>query len=404
MPDLSSWFVSKSQDYQLNKKVNLSSLKNLISKLSIKPPKKIISITGTNGKGSTAFLINQVLSKKYKVGYYSSPHLVRPNERIIIKNKYASDSSIKESFKIIEEINNKELNFYQLFSLAAFNLFSKNDLDVWILEAGIGGRLDPINCFDADISIITNLALDHEEILGDDLEKIGYEKSGILRKKQSLVYGDNFIPKSISKKIDELKVNFLQNKKDFFLKKENNFYEWNNIKIENCNIHSNSLALGLQTIELIDETLINDSLFKLKSPIFKGRCHLIGNKFLVDVAHNENAAIHLRNFIKSNNLNNRKIYAVFSCSHNKNIEDIIKPFIDIVSSWAIPKINNDRLASQIHLKSLFKEKFNIEISLHKSLKESLDLYNKNEENPLILIFGSFYLAGEFYKEETGLNV
>ena len=124
----------------------------------------------------------------------------------------------------------------------------------------------------------------------------------------------------------------------------------------------------------------------------------------MDVAHNENAAIHLRNFIKSNNLNNRNIYAIFSCSHNKNIEAIIRPFIDMVSSWAIPKINNDRLASQIHLKSLFKEKFNIEISLHKSLKESLDLYNKNEENPLILIFGSFYLAGEFYKEETGLNV
>ena len=117
MPDLSSWFVSKSHEYQLNKKVDLSSLKNLISKLSIKPPKKIISITGTNGKGSTAFLINQVLSKKYKVGYYSSPHLVRPNERIIIKNKYASDSLIKESFNIIEEINNKELNFYQLLFL-----------------------------------------------------------------------------------------------------------------------------------------------------------------------------------------------------------------------------------------------------------------------------------------------
>lgn len=216
MPDLSSWFVSKSHEYQLNKKVDLSSLKNLISKLSIKPPKKIISITGTNGKGSTAFLINQVLSKKYKVGYYSSPHLVRPNERIIIKNKYASDSLIKESFNIIEEINNKELNFYQLFSLAAFNLFSENDLDVWILEAGIGGRLDPINCFDADISIITNLALDHEEILGDDLEKIGYEKSGILRKKQSLVYGDNFIPKSISKKIDKLKINFFKIRKTFF--------------------------------------------------------------------------------------------------------------------------------------------------------------------------------------------
>lgn len=404
MSDLNSWFVSKSQEYQLNKKVDLSILKDLIYRLSIKPPKKIISIAGTNGKGSTGFLINQILSKKYKVGLYSSPHFIDPNERIIINSSKISDASIKDSFNLVEKINKNELNFYQLFSLAAFNIFSQSDLDIWVLEAGIGGRLDPINCFDADISIITNIAFDHENILGNNLEKIALEKAGIIRKDKFLLFGEDPLPDSIKEKVVNLNTKLLKNKKDFFLVEKDNKYEWNGINIGKSEIHPNSLALALQAIYLIDKNVPVKSLNLNEHPGMKGRCHLIGNKYLIDVAHNNNASLNLKDFIIKNKLSRNKIFAIFHCSKDKDILKIAEPLDDLVSFWSIPIINNKRLYPEKFIAKTLLKKLGAEVKVSNSISDSINYLNKEDSESLILIFGSFYLAGEFYKVRSDLNV
>ena len=296
---VNNWLNKKVKEYN-QEKIDLSILKDLILDLEISVPKKIISIVGTNGKGSTANLISKILKdNSYSVGLYTSPHLINYNERIDINRININDEALKEYFlKIEKKINTRKLNFYQMLSLTAFKYFSDNKLDIWVLEAGLGGRLDPINCFDADLSIITNISLDHQEILGSDTDSIGKEKAGILRNNQKLIFGAKKIPESVIKMINSLNVDL---------------YKIDNQDLEeDLHINKNAVKIATKAIELIDPKISEKNIFNsIRNTKILGRCDLINNEFLVDVAHNEDAIKNLKSFIKSRSLDEDGIAAIF---------------------------------------------------------------------------------------------
>ena len=362
---------------------SFSKLKKAVSELKLNKPSQIISVTGTNGKGSTLEILSQVLSNNdYKVGLFTSPHLIKFNERIKINNRAVSDKEIIETFKKLENLSDyKSFNFFQLLALACFVIFSNRTLDIWLLEVGLGGRLDPVNCFDADVSVITKIALDHEEILGKGREKIGKEKAGIIRSDQVFIYGEGLIPNSVKKVVDKLNPNF---------------YKVDNSSLELENFHSNSVGIAKKILDVkFKEINSLNEIKKLKGNLNYGRCHKLRKNFIVDASHNNDSVKNLQKFI-SNNHHNSQIIAIFTCNESKKIEDLCVPMMDIVNEWYVPELDSNRVKSSSLINKYLLSKGKI-VNLGYDLSQLKEKIDKQEKNSLYVAFGSFILMGKIYE-------
>ena len=365
------------------RKISFASLKKVISKLEINKPPKIISVTGTNGKGSTLEILSRVLSNNnYRVGLFSSPHLIRFNERIRINNVSISDDEILKCLKKLEVLEEyKDFNFFQLFSLVCFMIFSKKQLDVWLLEVGLGGRYDPVNCFDADISVITKVAIDHEDILGKGVENIGREKAGIIRKNNVTIFGEGKIPKSVDKIIRNLKPSF---------------YKVENSNIQLKNFHKNSVAIAEKIIDLEFKPLNSTvELNKLKNFSYFGRTHLFKKNLLLDVSHNSDSINNLQSYL-IHNFCDTPMRAIFSCNKSKEIEELCEPLIDLFDEWFLPELDSNRVKDNKIVKKYLKSKGK-KIKLGYDISQIIKILNKNEKNGLNVAFGSFILIGKIYE-------
>lgn len=362
---------------------SFSKLKKAVSELKLNKPSQIISVTGTNGKGSTLEILSQVLSNNnYKVGLFTSPHLIKFNERIKINNRAVSDKEIIETFKKLENLSDyKSFNFFQLLALACFVIFSNRTLDIWLLEVGLGGRLDPVNCFDADVSVITKIALDHEEILGKGRENIGKEKAGIIRSDQVFIYGEGLIPNSVKKVVDKLNPNF---------------YKVDNSSLELENFHNNSVGIAKKILDVkFKEINSLNEIKKLKGNLNYGRCHKLRKNFIVDASHNNDSVKNLQKFI-SNNHSNSQIIAIFTCNDLKKIEDLCMPMMDIVDEWYVPDLDSNRVKSSSLINKYLLSKGKI-VNLGYDLSQLKEKIDKQEKNSLYVAFGSFILMGKIYE-------
>ena len=167
---------------------------------------RVLTVAGTNGKGSTVHFADVALrATGLRTGVYTSPHLVRYNERVRVNGSLASDAELVAAFEAIEQARGSDsLTYFEFGTLAAAWLFSRAELDVWILEVGLGGRLDAVNAFEPDAGLITTVALDHQHWLGDDVETIAAEKAGIMRPGKPALFGDWPVPRAIENMAGEL--------------------------------------------------------------------------------------------------------------------------------------------------------------------------------------------------------
>lgn len=278
-----------------------------------RPAGRVVTVAGTNGKGSVVATIDALLrAHGLRTGVTTSPHLHRFNERIVIDGREADDGSLIAAFERIESVRTAvpegpvSLTYFEFAILAALELMADADLDVAVLEVGLGGRLDAVNVIDADVAVITSIDLDHEAWLGSDREAIGREKAGILRAGSPVVVADLEPPHSVLQQARALAAPCYLAGRDFRWCEEasaagRSLYFSNGAglalgPLPQAGLMAQNLAAGLQTVSLMLELLparVHDALDGLALP---GRVEIreaLGRTWVLDVAHNPQAAAHL---------------------------------------------------------------------------------------------------------------
>jgi dihydrofolate synthase/folylpolyglutamate synthase len=200
---LAGWLAYIEQQHPQAIALGLDRVERVRAAMGIAPAVPVITVAGTNGKGSTCAMLEAILAAAgYRVGLYTSPHLLRYNERVRIAGQEAGDAALVEAFSRVEAARaqtagDTRLTYFEFGTLAAVDLFLRSAVDVLVLEVGMGGRLDAVNVFDADCAIITGIALDHMDFLGATREAIGQEKAGIFRSGKPAVIADPAPPASL---------------------------------------------------------------------------------------------------------------------------------------------------------------------------------------------------------------
>ena len=357
---------------------------------------KSIHIAGTNGKGSTAHMISSVLQEaNYKVGLYTSPHLVDFRERIKINGKMIEKDFITDFIKDnIDFFDDNSFSFFELSVGLAFEYFNINSVDIAIIEAGMGGRLDSTNIISPQVSVITNISYDHTQFLGDTITKIAKEKAGIIKKGIPVIIGEN------KKEITDLFINIAKQKESEIL-----FADKLIDKQYDCDLkgvyQKMNIKTSVQTINelvklgfIISKENIVDGLKNVKTNTgILGRWEIIGKAPLIicDVAHNHEALSIVLNHLISMEYN--KIHFVIGFVNDKNLNSIIDLF-PMHAEFYFTKPNIERGMDQLELQNLFKSKNRIGNSFSNvklALKSALNMSKKDD---IIYVGGSTFVVAE----------
>jgi len=402
---LDDWLFYLENSHAKEIQLGLTRISEVACRLDlIKTDAIIITVAGTNGKGSTVAALSSIyLAAGYKVATYTSPHLQVFNERIAINNEPISNQDLCNAFIEVEKKKeNIELTYFEFSTLAALCYFKKNSPDVIILEVGLGGRLDATNIIDADLSIITTIHFDHQEYLGNTIEEIAYEKAGIIKNNKICIYGDYETPLSIVNQAHLLNTRLYCLGQNYSFNIKQDYFELYDINGEKHNliipkINIKSAAAAVIACDLLQSSLpinsmqINEGMKKIS---ICGRLQVQGDKVrtLLDVSHNPQAVLLLRDFIKELKPAGR-IHAVFSGLKDKDLCGLINPLKSLVNFWYPAVLSGKRSSSQSLLMGAFSKE-NCKVSIcysdpteayYAALKAAID-------GDLIVVYGSFFMV------------
>lgn len=379
----------------------------------LKPP--TITVAGTNGKGSCiAYLESIYRAQGYRVGAYSSPHILKYNERIKIDGKPLSDDKICEAFARIESVRgNTSLSYFEFGTLAALDIFWRSGLDVQLLEVGLGGRLDAVNIVDPDVSLISSIGIDHVDWLGETRESIGQEKAGIFRSKTPAIVGDCDPPKSLLQSAVDKDARLYCIGRDFGYKKQTASWDWfagdrhishipePGLKGEHQYRNASAVILA---VELLAESLpVSDMSIRigLKNIQLLGRFQLINDKIpvLLDVGHNPEAVKTLVDYL-TETFPGKKVHAVFSMMKDKDIAGVLEIMNPVVYDWYFSPLTNPRAATEPLMREIFSQSSVPRVSFgFTCFSEAFNAAKKQaQDDDLLLVFGSFFLVSDCLNE------
>lgn len=380
---------------------------------AVKPP--TITVAGTNGKGSCiAFLESIYRAQGYRVGAYTSPHILKYNERIRIDGEPVSDQLIFEAFERIDSARGDiSLSYFEFGTLAALDIFFRSDLDVQLLEVGLGGRLDAVNIIDTDVALITSICIDHVDWLGETREAIGQEKAGIFRAHKPAVVGDPEPPQSLLQSAEAKKTLLFRFGDDFCYKKHTDCWDWVSAdrilkqlpmpKLKGEHQYRNAASV-IQAIERMQAVLpvSKQSICQgLENVSLKGRFQLIDGDIpvLLDVSHNPQAVRSLYDYL-TDVFPGKRIHAIFAMMKDKDIAGVVTIMRPLIHDWYIAPVNNSRVASIKTLQRTFDQcgVENVRFDFNSLAEAVVAVNNHAEKGDLILVFGSFFLVSEYLSE------
>ena len=414
------------QRHSGNVKLGLDRMQNILKSMG-SPNKNLlgIHIAGTNGKGSTAAMC-EALSIQYgmKTGLNTSPHLVDYRERIRLNGINIELEELISTYKKWESVlEENEASFFEITTAMAFDIFYANKLDNAIFEVGLGGRLDGTNPFASTVSVITTISFDHTKSLGDTIEKIAFEKAGIIKKNTPLILGKitEEAKKIIKKRASELNAPILEYGRDFSISniKINEVgtsfnYQSPELNLENISVnllgkhqaYNAATAISAfimflhKTNRKINEQKIYDALANVN---WQGRMQIISQKpiVIIDGAHNEEGIRALRDNL-TEIFPNKKIYFVLAILRDKNLGNIIKNICSVSYKIYITKNKSARAAEiedQVRFVKLHDKPFEIHEDVTAATKKAISDAN---EDDIVMISGSLYTISEVIKEKTSI--
>ena len=393
-----NWILNRLPFYQNNGSdaynPGLSKINKFIKELSLSKNKlKFIHVGGTNGKGSTCSFISSILKESnYKVGTFTSPHFFDFRERIRINDnkiqKSYITSFIKENKILIEDLG---LSFFELSFGLCLSYFVENKVDYAIIEVGLGGRLDATNIINPLVSVITNISFDHNEILGDSLEKIAIEKAGIIKENSKLIIGER------NEKTDQVFINKAKEMSSKIIFVPDIFQDivYSEIDYLNKNIHTSIETCKLLNLENLNNEIIRRGIknITLNNSLF-GRWSIVNNnpRVIFDSAHNEAGFISVSNELSKISYN--KIYILLSFVKGKEIKNFIR-HLPKNSNFYFTTLKIERSMGIKEIKSNLGEIINFDEDPQRAYSK---IKTEASEDDLILVTGSNYIAKELFNE------
>ena len=350
MPNtLSGWLAYIEQQHPKSIALGLERVRSVAQRMGLKhPAPQVITVAGTNGKGSTVAFIEAIArAQGLRVGAYTSPHLHRYNERVRIDGVDVGDAALVEGFAAVELVRGTTpLTYFEYGTLCALWLFQREALDLVVLEVGLGGRLDAVNLVDADAAIITTVDLDHQDWLGHDIETIGVEKAGVARPFKPLILGDDDPPASVLRHAYAIGAPTWRIANDFFAEPVDALHwRWRELgySIElplpmralgaPVQLRNAACAIaGLRALDLqIDDAAIVQGVANAEVAGRLQRFACDGVEVLVDVGHNPQAARALAGWLHAQPA--RRTVAVYAALADKDAAAVVAALADGVDSW-----------------------------------------------------------------------
>ncbi|HUK04199.1 MAG TPA: bifunctional tetrahydrofolate synthase/dihydrofolate synthase [Burkholderiales bacterium] len=410
---LQDWLGYIERQHPQSIALGLDRVLEVYSRLSVEIASPVITVGGTNGKGSTCAMLEAMLQAGgYRTGLYTSPHLLRYNERVRVGGREAEDAALCEAFAAVERARaGVPLTYFEYGTLAALQLFAASRLDAVVLEVGLGGRLDAVNAVDADCAVLTSIGIDHVEYLGATREAIGREKAGIFRAGRPAVIAEPQVPESVLDEIQRIGAKPLFIARDFgYAMQDMQWTYWGPLGKRSGLAHPalrgaiqlRNASAALAALDSLRELLplaMQDVRRGLAQTVLPGRFQVLPGRpqVILDVAHNPEAAAVLAANLGASGYAPETI-AVLGMLKDKDVAGVMRAVAPRITRWHLATLEGPRGAEASLLGNVLRQQGILQPAFeHRGVAEALAAARKEAgENDKIVVFGSFLTVADAY--------